>query len=103
MGVMDTALSTIVAHGDQFGRGGDGGFFFLFPLVWIAVIGVIAFVVFRRRRRWLAAGGPRQHQTAGAIAILAERFAKGEMTANEYAGARRTLETDISSEPDQES
>jgi putative membrane protein len=52
-----------------------GGWFPFFPLLWIALL-VGAFFLFRRRRdRW---------QTHSAEEVLAERYAKGEISADEY-------------------
>lgn len=48
-----------------------------FWLLWIAVIGTILFFVFRGRgRRW--------HGDDRAKAILAERFARGEISTDEF-------------------
>ncbi|MGH2526768.1 MAG: SHOCT domain-containing protein [Actinomycetota bacterium] len=57
-------------------RDGVGGWWFLFfPWIWIALI-VGAFFVFRgRRSRW---------HTHSAEEVLGERYAKGEITAEEY-------------------
>lgn len=58
------------------GSGWSGGPWFLFfPLLWIAVL-IGAFFLFRRRRdHW---------QTHSAEQVLAERYAKGEISADEY-------------------
>jgi putative membrane protein len=54
---------------------GGGPWFLLFPLLWIALV-VGAFFLFRRRRDpW---------QTHSAEGVLAERYAKGEISAEEY-------------------
>lgn len=53
--------------------------FLLFPLFWLVVIaGVITAVVLGRRRRE-ATAGPRAGER-----VLAERFAQGDITAEEY-------------------
>ena len=55
--------------------GGPGPWFLVFPLVWVGLI-VGAFVLFRgRRHRW---------HSHSAEEILAERYAKGEISADEY-------------------
>jgi putative membrane protein len=56
---------------------GGGPWFLLFPVLWIAVITFVV-VAFRGgwRRRW---DGP-----ASAEHVLGERYAKGEITAEEY-------------------
>jgi len=67
-------METTVLAG--FGWGG-GPWFLFFPLLWIALF-VGAFYLFRRRHEhdhW---------QTHSAEEVLAERYAKGEITADEY-------------------
>ena len=56
--------------------GSHGGPWFLFfPLLWIALF-VGAFFLFRRRRdHW---------QSHSAVEVLGERYAKGEISADEY-------------------
>lgn len=58
------------------GAGWDGGPWFLFfPLLWIGLLAG-AFVLFRRRTgRW---------QMHTAEEVLAERYARGEISADEY-------------------
>ena len=58
------------AHG-----GGPGPWVLLFPLFWLAVI---AGLVFLFRRRWGT-----DHLRSGR-AVLAERYARGEITEEEY-------------------
>jgi putative membrane protein len=54
---------------------GGGPWFLFFPLFWIALL-VGALLLFRRRRdHW---------QTRSAEEILGERYARGEITADEY-------------------
>jgi putative membrane protein len=61
---------------------GGGPWFLLFPLLWIALI-VGAFFLFRRRSdRW---------QTHSAEEVLAERYARGEISADEYHQRRGVL------------
>jgi putative membrane protein len=65
-------METTVLAG--FGWGG-GPWFLFFPLLWIGLF-VGAFFLFRRRRdHW---------QTHSAEEVLAERYAKGEISADEY-------------------
>jgi putative membrane protein len=54
---------------------GGGPWFLLFPLVWIALF-VGAFFLFR--------GGRDRSQTRSAEEVLAERYARGEISADEY-------------------
>ena len=51
-----------------------GPWFLLFPLFWLAVIVTLAVVV-RRRGRW---------QTPSGESVLGERFARGEISEDEY-------------------
>jgi putative membrane protein len=55
---------------------GHSGWWPIWPLFWAALIGLAVWLVLRRRDR----GGP----SDPARAILAERFAKGELSAEEY-------------------
>lgn len=55
---------------------GGGGFWFLFPLLWILLIGTVIWFVVRRTRKET----PKERATA----ILAGRYARGEIDANEY-------------------
>ena len=84
------------------GRGdGDGEGFFAFLGFVLLVVGAIALYRVFRRRRHPELYGPeamrareRRHRTASAQAILAERFAKGEMSESEYRSARTVLADD---------
>ncbi len=63
---------------------GGGPWFLVFPLLWIAVIVAVAFA-FRGgwRRRW--------REGSSAESVLGERFARGEITAEEYRERRDVL------------
>ena len=76
---MQTEVSAVLAvalaawHGHGWG---PGPWFLLFPLFWLAVI--VGLVFLFRRRRWA-------HGHAGSgEAVLAERYARGEITEDEY-------------------
>ena len=56
-------------------HGGGGPWFLLFPLLWFA-LAFVAVTAFR--------GGRWRPRHDGAEATLGERFAKGEITADEY-------------------
>jgi putative membrane protein len=61
-------------------------------LVWLTVfLAVAAFVVFRARRGGF---GPRCHGSAQAV--LAERYARGQITEDEYRRSRAVLTEDRS-------
>jgi putative membrane protein len=55
---------------------GGGPWFLLFPLFWFLVL-FTAFWLFRRR-------GGGWHRTSSAEEVLGERYARGEITAEEY-------------------
>jgi putative membrane protein len=55
---------------------GPGPWFLVFPLFWLTVL--VALVVLFRRRRW-----GQWHGGSGA-AVLEERYARGEITEQEY-------------------
>jgi putative membrane protein len=52
-----------------------GGWWVLWPILWIAVLGTIGWLFLRRRRR---------DPLDSARQILAERFARGELSGDEY-------------------
>jgi putative membrane protein len=67
-------LMLLATHGDEWGH---HGWWPVWPLLWIALI--VAAVWFFSRRR-----PGRFDTTNSAKAILAERFARGELSAEEY-------------------
>lgn len=60
------------------GHWDQGPWWPIFPLFWILFWGVVVFAVFRLRRsgRW--------HQHHSAQDVLAERYARGEISIDEY-------------------
>jgi putative membrane protein len=68
-----TMMNTLLASTD-----GDHGWWVLWPLLWLAALGAVVWFFARRRR----GGGP--SGTDRAREILAERFARGELSADEY-------------------
>jgi putative membrane protein len=71
---MLTMAAEIAANGDW----GPGPWWPIFPLFWVLFWGVLIFAVFRFRRsgRW--------HQGHSAENVLAERYARGEISVEEY-------------------
>ena len=65
----------------EHGGWGGGPWFLLFPLLWGALL-VAVLLVWRGRNR---------HWTGGAEEILAERYAKGEISAEELRQRREEL------------
>lgn len=63
--------------------GGAGPWWFLFPLLWVVLIGTVIWMLVRDRRR--RAARPIQRATE----ILATRYAQGEIDGEEY---RRRLD-----------
>lgn len=83
-----TLLAT-PAHGWGWGHGGGPGFWWpLIPLVWVALVGTVVWFVARRPHTHQAAGsGPNvsgQAPAQNARQILAERYARGEISTEEY-------------------
>jgi putative membrane protein len=72
--VMTVAAEVLANHG----HGGPGGWWFIFPLFWILLWGGVIFAFFRARRwgRWNAGHSGES--------VLAERYARGEITEQEY-------------------
>ena len=90
--------ATLLAFGGRGDHSGSGAFpsFLVFALGVFAVIAIVRVV---RRRRHPELYGPDawrrrhdRHTTSSAQAILAERFAKGDLTADEYDAARQVLD-----------
>lgn len=80
MPVIATLLTApVLAHA---GHGGHGGWWFgpLIPLLWITLIGLTVWLVTRRRGRCAAmpSGNDRARD------VLAERYARGELTTEDY-------------------
>lgn len=76
------ALNVLLAdpHGwGWWGGGGPGGWFWIFPLAWLAfwaiLVGLLA---------WYLIAGRRRSTLDEARRILAERYARGELTPQEY-------------------
>lgn len=78
---------------DAHWAGAGFGFWWIFPLffasLWLLFLGLLV---------WRFAWGPRRHGQGwagpGATAVLRERFARGEIDADEYERRRRVLEAD---------
>ncbi|MPZ53413.1 MAG: SHOCT domain-containing protein [Acidimicrobiia bacterium] len=64
------------SHGGWANGFGGGGPWFLFPILWILIIGTVIWLVARRNRKET----PEQRATA----ILASRYARGEIDVDEY-------------------
>jgi len=74
---MDGMLTSILAtHHNGWGYG-PGPWLLIFPLLWITLIGFLIW----RFRRW---GGPPWRQSSTGRSVLAERYARGDISADEY-------------------
>jgi putative membrane protein len=84
--------TAVVTHAGPWAAG-FGWVFFLIPLFWFLVIGLIIFLVTRGRRRAWADGsyGPPWARGASAESTLAERFAKGDIDETEYRARLEVL------------
>jgi putative membrane protein len=73
MNTLNAFTSVVASHGEH------DHFWFPFGLLWLVLLGAIVWLVFFRARRY--------HQPSGmdrARDILAERYARGEITGEEY-------------------
>ena len=72
-------------------------FFFLIPIFWVLIIGLVVTLIVRlNRHRWRHAGGPPWAQsrfttTKSAEATLSERFAQGDIDEAEYRARLEVL------------
>ena len=82
MAVM-TIAAELLARG---GEWGPGPWWPIFPLFWILFWGVALFALFRFRR----ARGPWHHARSGE-SVLDERYARGEITEDEYRERQSVL------------
>jgi len=83
---MFSSLAAMAAHPVGWGWGwGPGPWFLFIPFFWLGVIALCIFFGSRRRRAYWADGGwgPRGG-TQSARAVLAERYARGEIDEAEY-------------------
>lgn len=73
---MTTAAAELLAsHGHWDG----GGWWPIFPIFWILLWGLVIFAIFRYRGGW-----SRNRPLETAESVLAERYARGEISDNEY-------------------
>ena len=89
------ATTAVVTHAGPWAAG-FGWAFFLIPIFWILVIGLVVFLVSRRRHAWANAGAegygpPWMRAGSSAESTLAERFAKGDIDETEYRARLEVL------------
>lgn len=84
------AATRMTAHGPWHEMAGGPPFpFFLIPLLWFLLLaGIVVAVVLNRRRH------ERRTGLRAGEAVLAERFARGEIGAEDYAARLRVLRQD---------
>lgn len=78
-----------LADGVRHGVGGGGGGFFLFPLLVFLLLGFLFFRFMRRGRHAAFSMG-----TGGAMNTLSDRFARGDISREEYEYRRAILNKD---------
>ena len=84
-------LTTLVSHPVGYGWGwGPGPWFLLVPLFWFGLIALFFALGSRRRRRYWAEWDGRR-DAGGARAVLAERYARGEIDETEYRARLEVL------------
>lgn len=77
-------IATTVPHD---GWGGGPGWFVIFPILWFLLAVAIVVLIARNARRRFAAGPPWAHRTSPGpdpVAILGERYARGEIDESEF-------------------
>ena len=77
-----TTVAALAAHAGW----GPGLWWPFFPLFWIVFWGAVVFAIFRFR-------GGRWHHVGSAENVLAERYARGEITVEEYRERLGVLRT----------
>jgi len=87
------AMPAAAQHGTgAMGGGGGVGWFGLGPLLWIVVIGAIVALVGGYARP--SANTEPRSGTDGALAALRERYARGELSDEEFERRRQRLQRD---------
>lgn len=98
--MLDAVVSTgtgLVARPWGPGPGPGFGWWFVFPLLWFLLVATVVVLVARRARRGWGPGGaggygpPWARPNASAVAILGERYARGEIDEAEYRARLEVL------------
>ncbi|GAA1776085.1 SHOCT domain-containing protein [Agromyces lapidis] len=89
-----TLAATAATHAGPWAAG-FGWVFFLIPIFWFLVIGLVVFLVSRNRRSWANGGaegyGPPWARGASAEQTLGQRFANGDIDETEYRARLEVL------------
>ena len=72
-------MMTMAAQAIAHGAWGPGHWWPIFPIFWLLLWGVVIFALFRSRRRW-----GHWNQSHSPQDVLAERYARGEISEQEY-------------------
>lgn len=88
------AAHPVLAHPVMVGAGRPG-WWIVFPLLWFALFATALVLFVRRRRTWAASVGP-WARAAGPnpVAVLGERYARGEIDEREYRTRLAVLRED---------
>lgn len=91
-------MPAVAQHGTGAMGGGVGGagWFGLGPLLWIVIIGAIVALVAGYARPNNSTEADPQSGTDGALAALRERYARGELSDEEFERRRQRLQRDQS-------
>ena len=87
-------LAQVAAHMPHDGWDGGPGWFIIFPILWFLLIATAFFLLFRAARRGFRHGPPpwaRQAAGPDPVAILGERYARGEIDESEYRSRLEVL------------
>ena len=82
-------LNRCVEGGLGYMGGGAGGFLMMALMVILTVLAVVFIITLLRKNRESAANG----KSSEAMILLNERFAKGEITEEEYSRMKKVLRT----------
>ncbi|MBE1877969.1 SHOCT domain-containing protein [Myceligenerans pegani] len=78
-------LAQVAAHMPYDGWGGGPGWFIIFPILWFLLVVAIVVLIARSARRGFRQGPPWARQAGtDPVAILGERYARGEIDESEY-------------------
>ncbi|ATG54671.1 hypothetical protein CFK41_07745 [Brachybacterium ginsengisoli] len=84
--MLTETTTQLIVHGPYEDGALHGGFFPVFPFLFLLVLVALFVLAGMRRRRWHAAAPRREAETA-----LGERFARGEIDEDEYRTRRAVL------------
>lgn len=78
-------LAQIATHVPPGGWGGGPGWFVIFPILWFLLVVAVVVLIARSARRGFRQGPPWARQAGPhPVAILGERYARGEIDESEY-------------------